>query len=393
MRITSVDKIQPGDILGKSLFNERAELLLAAGYELKPDLIESIKSHGFPYVMIMDPAAKDLEPEEVIGESVRTIVNQKLANVFRNAKKNLAFEKFAPEEIKRQLKEDPTYKHVLDMPAVRRMVFQVIDEIMESQATMLTAIPMKSDSGHDYQHALDTTILAILIAQQFHFNTRELKLLGTACLTHDIGKLPFSEIAAKEDWERTAEEKMILREHPVYSKLIIEGSDPEAFVEQEVVLQHHEQINRRGYPQRLRSQNRPPSAGQKHDPRYIHRYAEILAVANVYDNLTSGGFDGTYYSPEEAIIRIVNGETGAWNEHVVRELVRVVQCFPVGSTIRINNNSSYKHVGFRGIVLKANPDDQHKPVVILTHNPLGNEIQPKIADLAEERTCKIEMML
>ena len=68
--------------------------------------------------------------------------------------------------------------------------------------------------------------------------------------------------------------------------------------------------------------------------------AEILSVANVYDNLLTGEFDGDVCTPEQAITTLVNGEAGSWNTAVIHALSKVVQCYPVGSTVRIKSNYS-----------------------------------------------------
>ncbi|MBS1260821.1 MAG: hypothetical protein MAG453_00137 [Calditrichaeota bacterium] len=50
MQIVGIDRITPGDILGKSLFNNRSELLLASGFELTGDMIELMKKKGIRFV-------------------------------------------------------------------------------------------------------------------------------------------------------------------------------------------------------------------------------------------------------------------------------------------------------------------------------------------------------
>ena len=113
----------------------------------------------------------------------------------------------------------------------------------------------------------------------------------------------------------------------------------------------------------------------------------------VYDNLLSGTFDGKRHSPAEAITRMVNREAGNWNPHVLKSLVRVIQCYPVGATIRIIKTSSLKYGGYTGVIIRANPDQQTKPVVVLTHNALGNEIQPIVVDLKREEEVSIELII
>lgn len=253
----------------------------------------------------MNELTKEVVPEDVISDTVRQLGNQRMAETFREVEKNLAFEAFASENIKKRLEEHKKLKKIVNMPAVRKVVGQVLEDIIERQTVMFSSLPMRSSDSEDYEHAVDATVLAILLARHFRYEYQELRTPGTASIVHDIGKMAFSRLRSKKPSELSADEKMVVREHPIYSKMILEASEPEAFVEQAVVMQHHEQDDGRGYPQGLKGIGLPPKKERAKDQGYIHRHAEILAVANIYDNLVTGTYDGQVYTPEEAITAIV----------------------------------------------------------------------------------------
>ncbi|MBD3165639.1 HD domain-containing protein [bacterium] len=393
MRIVNVERLQPGDTLGKSLFNERGELLLSSGFSLNEDMIRKIARQGYTFVYVMDEFTEDVKPQDVIDDTIRQQANAALAEQFKGCKDNLAFEKLAPEEIKRRLNEEDKVANLIKMPSIRNQVTSILDEIVDNHVSMFTSLPMKADAGADYQHAIDTTVLSILIAQKFRFDYRELKVMGTACMLHDIGKMAFPKLAEKPPKELTRDERMILREHPVYSMKILAGSSPDGFVEQAVVLQHHERYDGQGYPQRMRSSTRPPNAPAPPQSGIMHRYAEILAVANHYDNLLSGHIDGRKYEPAEAIIKVINEGGRMFNPHVVNALTQVVQCYPVGATVKIRKNASGAYEGYVGVIKEANETDQSKPVIILLENTVGSAITPRVVDFSGERHMALELLV
>ncbi|MDP8208550.1 MAG: HD domain-containing protein [Candidatus Electryonea clarkiae] len=392
MRILSAAKLKPGDILGKSLFNEQSELLLASGYVLTPQMIALVRNKGFNHVFIMDELSKDIMPEAVITDAVKQATNSRLAKTFEGVKDNLAFEKFAPEEIKKRLQDDDI-RAMVKMPAIRKQVEQMLEEIVDNNISMFSSLSTRSDGGESYEHAFNTSVLSILIGREFKYDQQELRSIGSAAMLHDIGKMAFGDLNEKKPSELNRDEKMLLREHPVYSMLILQGSEPEAFVEQTAVFQHHEQENGKGYPQGLKGFGKPPIKNRGHDKGYIYRMAEILGVANTYDNLTSGTYDGIMRTPEDAITALVNKEAGYWNESVVHALTKVVECYPVGSTVIIKSNYSNSHIDYSGIVAKLNPEDQSKPIIILTHNSVGGNITPHKVDFCDERFMTIELNL
>lgn len=391
MQIIKIDNVKPGDVLGKSLFNSKSELLLSSGYALTEEMIDLMRTRNIRFVYILNDITKDINPEEVISDTVRQIANQKLAETFENIEKNLAFEVFASDNIKQRLEENRKLKKIVNMPAVRKVVGKVLEDIVEKQTMMFSGLQMRTEDGADYEHAVDTTVLSILISRQFNYSYLEMKQLGAAAIVHDIGKMAFKALRNKPKEELTADEKMVLREHPIYSKIILESSDPEAFVEQAVVMQHHEQADGSGYPQGLKSFGKAPTKDRGKDAGFIHRHAEILGVANIYDNLVTGAHDGVAYAADQAVSMLIRGEVGSWNPSVISALVKVVEWYPVGTTIRVKDNSSKSYIGYKGVVAKANPDDQTKPKLILTHNSMGATIAPKLVDFSTERYMSIEL--
>ncbi len=392
MRILSIDKVKEGDLLGKSLFQDGSRLLLAAGYTLTADMISLLKKRGTRYIYIMDEASEGITPEDVISDTVRQIADAKLADTFKNVQKNLAFESFAPDKIKQRLASNEI-RAMVRMPEIRKLVGTLLEEIIDNQISMLTSLPVRSEEDLQSEHALETTVLSILIARTFNFDYPELKALGSAAMLHDIGKQIFPTLLNRPSNELSRDEKAMLLEHPVYSRQILEQSEPDAFQEQIAVLQHHEQNDGRGYPQRLNGIGKPPASNRKDDAGFIHRFAEIIAVANVYDNLLTGSFNGKTHTPAEAIARILTGDTGGWNYYVIRALLNVVQCYPVGVTVKIKQNHSGSYVGYTGVVAQANPKDQSMPSIVLTHNSIGAEIRPQLVDFSHERHMTIELAI
>ncbi len=394
MRIVKTDTLKPGDMLGKSLFNRKGELLLATGYELDAEMITRVRESGFRHVYLWDEATRDIKPEEVISDTTRQLTHVVVADLvheLENAAEDL--KKYDPVDIQRQLEMDDRFKRMIKLDAVRKQVVQILEEIIEQQITMFTSLPMKSQSGHEYEHALDVAILSILVAREFNYEYRELKAIALAALVHDLGKQIFTDLKNKKENELNPEEKMILREHPVYSMLLLQNVAPGAYQEHTAVLQHHEQINGRGYPQGMRGTTGKPIQTANHDKGMIHRYALILGPVNAYDNLLSGTIDGKYLSPAEALTKVLDGSTGAWNPFVIKAMSRIIQCYPVGATVRILNNYTKTYIGYTGVIAECNTKEYQKPVVILTNNASGRAIPPRRHDFSRELFMDLELVL
>ena len=153
---------------------------------------------------------------------------------------------------------------------------------------MFEAPLVKTYLNRSYEHALNTTMLSVMLGRAFNYTPDELTALGTAAMLHDIGKLIFPDLANKPLRDLSPAEARRLRVHPAAGALIVARSAPLSNLEQAAIRQHHEQQDGRGYPMRLIGTNEPPLRVRVQGNREIFRFAEILAVANTFDNLING---------------------------------------------------------------------------------------------------------
>ena len=189
----------------------------------------------------------------------------------------------------------------------------------------------------------------------------------------------------------TEEEVLQMREHPVYGNLMMRNSTDRFFVAQAAVLYHHERQDGLGYPIGVRGRNKKPGHGSIDPTKTVYPMAEIVAVADAYDNYICGRHDGKPRTPEEAITAVVNEANTAFNTHVVKALAAVIAIFPTGSVVRIVDSSIPQIRGYEAVVLSPNPKDYHRPVVVLLKDALGRKITPKMTDLSKERFARLEL--
>jgi len=130
--------------------------------------------------------------------------------------------------------------------------------------------------------------------------------------------------------------------------------------------------------------NRPRQSGR------IFRMAEILAVANMFDNLVDPTVTHPPLSPVDAVEQIITQGGTRLNSHIVGNAVNVINVFPVGATIRVKVHPDQELEEAGGVVFRANKDDPGRPWVILLHNKKGRRFpQPVIVNLLDYKGVKI----
>jgi HD-GYP domain-containing protein (c-di-GMP phosphodiesterase class II) len=94
-----------------------------------------------------------------------------------------------------------------------------------------------------------------------------------ACFLHDIGKIRVPDVILTKESQLDEKEFELIMQHPVHGAEILGLADSlRKYIP--AVLHHHEWFNGEGYPHRLKGRN-------------IHLHAQIVAIADSYDAMTS----------------------------------------------------------------------------------------------------------
>ena len=139
----------------------------------------------------------------------------------------------------------------------------------------------------------------------YDLTEEDIALIKTASSLHDIGKITIPEEILNKPGKLTKEEFEIMKTHSAAGAQILEqmkyGQDKPLYrYALEICRWHHERWDGHGYPDGLMGEEIPISA-------------QIVAIADVYDALTSERCYKKAYDHTTAINMILNGECGAFN--------------------------------------------------------------------------------
>lgn len=237
---------------------------------------------------------------------------------------------------------------------------QLIDSLSGKKDILVNIADIKMYDDYTYHHSLSVSIMALAIGLELGFDNAMLNELGTAGLLHDIGKVSIPIDIINKPGRLTPEEFAIVKMHPVYAAQHLKERH---LVNNNIycgIIQHHEKMDGSGYPYGLKDTQ-------------IHPYARILAVADVYDALTSKRPYRKPSPPNEVIEYIMAGTGTQFDEQIVRAFMRKVAPFPTGSKVKLSNGES-------ACVLKNFPDMPLRPIVSV----IGAD---KCYNLAEDQSC------
>jgi putative nucleotidyltransferase with HDIG domain len=208
-------------------------------------------------------------------------------------------------------------------------------------------------------HALNVSVISLLIARTLGVPEPELVELGVGALMHDVGK---SEVA---DRFRHAEEGFSANELAAYRDHVAKGvalgqrmglSDGAL----RVLAQHHEHADGSGFPLKL--------AGER-----IHMAARVVSLVNRYDNLCNPQARTLALTPHEAVSVLFAQGRQRFDATVLNAFIRMMGVYPAGSLVQLTDERFAMVVG-------VNSSRPLKPRV-LVHEPRVPRSEALVLDL------------
>ena len=263
-----------------------------------------------------------------------------------------AYELGASDYISRPFDAKVVYQRVINMIKLyakqRRLIHLVTDQIYEKEKNnrMMTGILsqiVEFRNGESGLHVLHINILTQLLleklmrkSENYDLSWSQQHMIATASALHDIGKIAIPDAILNKPEQLTAEEFRVMKTHTeigaeMLMELPAEQRESELVkVAIEICRWHHERYDGSGYPDGLKGEEIPIAA-------------QVVALADVYDALTSERCYKKAYSHTKALHMIVNGECGVFNPTLIQGLIDISNT--LASNLTYNQPDSYNVQG------------------------------------------------
>lgn len=192
----------------------------------------------------------------------------------------------------------------------RKLVLDKMRDMVIQTVSMLSQTVSVADR-YTEKHCERLAEFSIKIGEKLKLNQRQLENLKYAALLHDVGKvgIPINILVKKE--KLTEEEWQIIKEHPQKGADIVRqiiGFDEIA----EIIKQHQERIDGKGYPQGLSKDQ-------------IKKEATIISVVDAFDAMTSDRPYRKALTKEEAIKELQVNAGTQFDSEVVKAFTEIIQ--------------------------------------------------------------------
>lgn len=353
MRITSIEKVSKGDILGQDIFDANGSVMLRKGVSLTDSYIESLLKLGISYLYVIDERLSDVDSP--MSEQLNDLKKQ-LAKSFNEMKKRIDF---------------GLESNMKDISSILKEIINFT--IHNKDVNDICLGDLKTHDNYTYVHSLNTTLLSIFFGTHKKLSKSRSLDLALGAFLHDIGKIDVPIHILNKKGRFTDEEFNIMKNHPVYG---YNRSRIFSCLEEDtrrVILEHHERVDGSGYP-----------FGKKENE--ISFFSKIVSASDVYDALTGDRVYRKAFSHKEAYEHMLAGSGSLFDANVIDMFRNYFYIYPIGINVKLSNNCE-------GFIIKNNKGFPDKPIVRIFVDEYGIDTTPYEINLIKTLNVCIEEVI
>jgi len=335
MRLIHIDKVTSDMKLGRDIIYRNGKLL-AQGCTNINKYNDRLKNLGINYVYIDDEISKNIEIKEVIAQETK----DRSKKIIEGTMANIA------------LNKQP------DMTAVKDLISNILGEILNNKQILFNLTDIKTNDDYTFLHSVNVAVISLVIGKLLNYDKEKMINLGTGALLHDIGKAFIPPEILNKPEKLTDEEFDIMKQHTTLGYEAVKNNSEINSTSRIIILTHHEKVDGSGYPLKLKGDD-------------LHEFAKIIAIADVFDALTSD----RVYHPKWPIYQVIEYLTSLAGTQFDVNLIKVfthnIAVFPNGTLVKLST-------GETGIIIDQNKNFPNRPLVKVIKDKDGNCINKVI---------------
>ena len=348
MKSVSVDMLKPGLILARTVINDDMVVILSENTLLTKAHITRLSFLNIPFVYVKDEY--ELSPNYQSVEAMfnrsnafacqyHEVVN-KVGNIFSATAKNNA----------------------VPVSTTESLVKTELAPMSKQSGAIDYLYELNHMANDVYNHSLRVSILAGVIGKWLLMSPSEINELILAAFLHDIGKTKFPDrLQSRRVETMNSEDFDTYINHTTDGNVILNSDHKVPDSVKLTALQHHECMDGSGFPLGIKGND-------------IHKFARIVAIADLYDNITTEREGFVRQTPFTAIAKITEQMYSKLDPSICVVILKHIKDAFLGSSVVLSN-------GIKGTIVRYPHDVAVHPLIRIS--------QEDIIDLNEHKELKI----
>lgn len=292
MRYVSIENVTPGMMVGKSIYDEKGNILVNYRVKLTNKLITRMRERGLQGLYIDDQLSEDIKVEDLISDELGIKATKALKKI--------------------------------DIDAALDVASDLTDELSVNGDINVNLVSLRLNSDYTYKHSLSVAVLSVLTGIGIGLKKSMLKELAAAALLHDIGKINIPMEILEKPGPLSEEEYEKVKEHAEFGYEKLKSNINISSKTKMGVYMHHENVNGTGYPMGLKDDQ-------------IYMFAKIIHIADVYDAITNDRVYKKAQPPQEAIEYLMNNSGKMFQPEYVKAFITYIPVYPKGRNVELSD--------------------------------------------------------
>ncbi len=341
---------KPGQILAQDIYhgNKDYSLIAPKNLRLSPYIIRRLISLDVDKITIFN---EEYQTEVPVAEKLPTTQLFK-ENYTENA------------QIVKDVLNDLAVGKKLEMDTLTPVFDAMYQQVSQNYSLIDCINEIREADAYTYHHSLNVSLYAGLIATWMNLPEAAIQDIIQAGVLHDTGKSKIPQEILTKKGPLSEQEFEMMKKHSIYGYQLIKDAPG---VNEDIslgVLMHHEKNDGQGYPLGLE--------GKK-----IHPYAKIIAIADVYDALTSERSYKHRLTPFNTFEELQQIGYSHFDPKVIITFLDNITSYYIGAKVQLNT-------GETGEIIAILSQSISKPII---------KLNDQMIDLSQEPNYTIEKML
>jgi HD-GYP domain-containing protein (c-di-GMP phosphodiesterase class II) len=318
----SVNDCTSGMQIAENIFNEYGAIIIAENTKLDNFIIDRVKTLGLVKIKVYNN-----NDDMIVVSGTELFRAQYNENII----------------VVKSILHDISIGREITPEKVNQATDSIVARINENRDIVSCINQIREVDDYTYTHSVNVSLLSMLIGKWLKYDYYQIKSLVSTGLLHDIGKGKISPDILNKPGPLDKEELEEIKKHPIYGYKLAEqlpGINDDTL---KGILMHHEREDGSGYPFGLK--------GDK-----IHDFAKIVAVADIYDAMTSNRSYRNMQCPFDVLERIEKNSFGTLDHRVVSVFLKNIASYYMGDFVKLST-------GDIGEIVFINPLNVSKPII------------------------------
>ncbi|MBE7411323.1 MAG: HD-GYP domain-containing protein [Leptospiraceae bacterium] len=361
MKVIKVSEIKPGQFFTKPVYLDKDIVFVNANVPISENDLERLKKFGItevstagevgeskapivssPELAILNKGTEKTEEINTLKILYEQIVKSKthFHTLYRESFETIQY-------IYRQIAEDK----IIEINSIREVSEKLVDYIRANPHVAFNILTVSTSGYFLYNQVLQSSLFSILIGTYLEYSKPKLVELGISSLFADIGMAKIPSYISEKNSSLSEDEVKTVRKHTVLGYQILTQQVKIKNNLALTALQHHENFDGSGYPQKLSGTN-------------IEEFARIHTIA---DNFAARIHPRPYRGrilPYEAIKSMISIDMNKFDLKIVRIFLNKISMYPIGSSVELSD-------GRTAMVIDSNTAKPLRPSLKLMQDASG----------------------